>query len=243
MAWYSDEEYELRQDIRDKSITARSARRTRTHCGKSGPVKFPSDFLSAKERKAMNGEVVSYDLSKPMSWERFKAMPRDLQINYIKMLRHRFEIPDTYIAEMFGTTRRTMGIHFKDLKLLQGKGSHCHNWKREEFEAWRRGEEIIDIHTEETTEEATDENAPVERVEAVEAENFQSRPFIVKDVDFLLGDTEDRQSTISSAPVIPDFGKMTFTAPADQILETMRNVLGNANVIMTIDWTVVMEDC
>lgn len=47
MAWYSDEEYAYRQDCKEKAITARSARYKRTHCGKGGAVKFPSDYMTA----------------------------------------------------------------------------------------------------------------------------------------------------------------------------------------------------
>lgn len=44
----TDEKYEFLQDCRDKKITARSARSTRTHCGKGGAVKFPSDYMSKR---------------------------------------------------------------------------------------------------------------------------------------------------------------------------------------------------
>ena len=64
MAWLPDEQYVLREDTREKAITARSARHTRTHCGKGGAVKFPSDYLSKKELKAMNGETKSYNITR-----------------------------------------------------------------------------------------------------------------------------------------------------------------------------------
>ena len=80
MAWMSDEKYELMQDTRDKAITARSARSTRTHCGKGGAVKFPSDNLTKKEREAMNGKCETYRMNDPMTWEQFKAMPDDLKV-------------------------------------------------------------------------------------------------------------------------------------------------------------------
>ena len=44
-----DEEYLFRQDSRDKALTARSARHKRTHCGKGGRVKLPSDYMTKKE--------------------------------------------------------------------------------------------------------------------------------------------------------------------------------------------------
>lgn len=44
-----DEEYLFVSDSRDKKITARSAGKRRTHNGKRGSVRFPSDHLTKKE--------------------------------------------------------------------------------------------------------------------------------------------------------------------------------------------------
>ena len=35
----------------------------------------------------MSGECKSYRLNSPMSWDEFKAMPDDIKITYIKLLR------------------------------------------------------------------------------------------------------------------------------------------------------------
>lgn len=102
MAWMSDEQYELMQDTKEKSITARSARYTRGHCGKGGKVILPSDRLSAKELKKMNGECKTYRLGSPMSWTEFKDMPNDLKVMYIKKLRKKFNIPDEELAVAMG---------------------------------------------------------------------------------------------------------------------------------------------
>ena len=47
----TDERYTFVSDVRDKKRTARGAFNKRTHCGKGGAVKFPSDFMSKKEIK------------------------------------------------------------------------------------------------------------------------------------------------------------------------------------------------
>lgn len=44
-----DETYLFHSDCRDKKNVARSARNKRTHNGKSGGVKFPSDYMTKKE--------------------------------------------------------------------------------------------------------------------------------------------------------------------------------------------------
>ena len=38
----------------------------------------------------MNGDVKSYNLNRPMTWEEFRSMPQDLQIMYIKKLRNEY---------------------------------------------------------------------------------------------------------------------------------------------------------
>lgn len=164
----------------------------------------------------MNGECVTYDLSKPMSWERFKAMPRDLQINYIKMIRQRFEPTDGAIAEMFGVCGRTLSLMLEDLKCRGAHAGGKRKWDKEKFEAWCRGEETI--------EEAIAEITPVEPVEAVGAENS------------IEGDTEDRQRNFK--PVIPESGTMTFSGSADDILETIKGMFCDSRVTLTVSWTV-----
>ena len=49
MAWYTDEQYEMIRDSREKKSIAASAFKQKTHCGKGGRVKFPSDYMSKKE--------------------------------------------------------------------------------------------------------------------------------------------------------------------------------------------------
>ena len=58
-----DEEYLFHQTCREQKNIARSARNKRTHNGKGGRVKFPSDYMTKKELQKMNGEVKSYRLN------------------------------------------------------------------------------------------------------------------------------------------------------------------------------------
>ena len=230
MAWYSDEEYAYRQDCKEKAITARSARYKRTHCGKGGAVKFPSDYMTAKEKRAMNGEVKTYNISKPMTWVEFKGLPDDLKKGYIKMLRHRFEVPDKYIAEMMGTTGRTLGLMLADLGCRLGKGHNSGKWPKEIFEAWCSGVEATETESEPTPviEEVTEEptqNTPVEPV--VDAELMNGPEQVVEDeIDIL----------------IPESGQMTFKGNIDQILAMVKRTLGNSNVELTVNWTIMKEE-
>lgn len=79
----SDEEKEFITDCKDKKRTARGSRNKRSHCGKSGGVKFPSDSLTKKQRQAMDGEVVTYHLNEVLTDEEFYRLPDDIKKLYI----------------------------------------------------------------------------------------------------------------------------------------------------------------
>lgn len=137
MARLPDEQWAMIEDSIDKKRTAASAFKQRTHCGKGGSVKFPSDFMSKKELNAMNGDVKSYRLNAPLSWDEFKELPNDLKVDYIRSLRSKFNVPDNAIAEMFDVSLAKLTLYFKDLKLEM-----VHNidiWNKEAFFAWRSG--------------------------------------------------------------------------------------------------------
>lgn len=68
---------------------------------KSKKCTLPSDRLSAKERKELNGKVETYSFNKPMSWKSFKAMPIDLQAKYLRTLTANYNARCKDVAEMF----------------------------------------------------------------------------------------------------------------------------------------------
>lgn len=135
-----DEEYLYRSDVREKAITARSARRTRTHCGKGGAVKLPSDYLTRKELNAMNGEVKSYRLNDPMSYKQFKKLPDDIKVLYITQIRSKWNPPDNEIAKMLGVCKATMIRCVADLGINKGKkGGGKWEWDKDGFYSWAFG--------------------------------------------------------------------------------------------------------
>lgn len=137
MGWMSDEQYMMVSDSIEKKRIAASAHKQRSHCGKGGSVKFPSDFMKKKELRAMNGPVEEFNLNKPMSWEEFKALPDDLKITYIKKLRERFDIPNNAIAEMLGVHAATLCGYLKCLGLGVGKNAGGgRKWDKDGFAEW-----------------------------------------------------------------------------------------------------------
>lgn len=233
MAWMNDYEWDFVKDSMDKKNVARSARSTRTHCGKGGAVKFPSDYLTKKELKAMSGEVIEYaSLKKPMSWEEFKALPEDLKKEYIISIREKFGAPDKYVAEMMGVSGKYFCMLMQDLKLGRGSdsGNGKRKWKKEEFYAWRSGADV---------------NAAVAPVpeEIIEPEEIPAIPTKAESVpdSSSLSDTEAQGCNCKRVCAIPVDGRMTFNCNADDALNTLQLLLCNKKVDLTVSWT-VMED-
>ena len=52
MSKLPDEQWDMIEDSISKKRTAQSARHRRTHCGKGGSVKFPSDYMTKKGVKS-----------------------------------------------------------------------------------------------------------------------------------------------------------------------------------------------
>ena len=161
-----DEVHDFYEDCKDKKFTARSASHARTHCGKGGKVRFPSDYMTKKEREAMNGKCVTYRMNDPISWEEFKTWPDEHKITYVKLLRKKYQVPDSALASAWGLSKSALTKPFANLGLNKGEGNGPRNWDKEGFYAWWHGaktgavqpsETPVENETEEETTEARDE--------------------------------------------------------------------------------------
>ena len=132
----TDEKFTFISDVREKKRIARGNYNKRTHAGKGGAVKFPSDYLTQKELKAMNGEVKSYRLNDPISWQEFKTLPDDIKVVYIKGIRERFRVSDSKIFKMFGISQAAGQKCFADLGLGLGKAHRFANPDIAGWNAW-----------------------------------------------------------------------------------------------------------
>lgn len=219
----TDEKFLFIQDVRDKKMTARSSHNRRTHTGKSGGVKLPSDYLTKKEREKMNGQPTTYRISQPMAWQEFKAMPDDLQAAYINWLREKFNVPDSKIAGMFGVCNSTLCGHIKKIGCPSIKHrSSATTWDSEGFAAWRNGaasdaaeraEETAGQEKETVRLDPIEEVAPIAPVEVAE----ETTPAQIK-------------------PLRPVAGAMQFDGPADHALQIIGNVLRGAHVRLYVSW-------
>ncbi len=211
-----DETYVFIQDVKEKASTARSARNRRTHNGKGGMVKLPSDYLTEKEKKAMSGEVKSYRLNDPMPWREFKAMPDDIKITYIKLLREKFDCSISELAAMMGIATSSLSRELKRLGFPDGKRGKRQLSEREAFYAWWRGVPV-EAPVEETIVEEITEEAPVEVPEEPDA----------------------KPKTYEITRAIPCSGNMTFEGRIDEVLNTVSALLGEAKVHISITWDVL----
>ena len=87
-------------DVMQKKRIARGASRMKRG-SKSKKCTLPSDYLTAAQKRRLNGPVNTYKLDEPMSLESFKAMPEDLQKQYILGLQENYGANDEMIGKMF----------------------------------------------------------------------------------------------------------------------------------------------
>lgn len=160
----TDEKFTFVTDVADKKRTARGAHNKRTHAGKSGRVRFPSDNLTKKELNALNGEVKSYRMNDPMTWEQFMSMPDDLKRTYIMAIRNKYNPPDSRIFEMLGICQQTGSRHFKALNLARGKDFKRGKFDADGWFAWVTGETVNEVEVVEPTENESDFHEPEVKV-------------------------------------------------------------------------------
>ena len=263
MALMPDEQYVMISDSIEKKKIAHSSHNRKTHCGKGGRVKFPSDYLSKKELKAMNGDVKSYNLKRPMTWEEFRSMPQDLQIMYIKKLRNEFGVPDIVLSKSMGVCKSSFSKAMKDLKLSLGKnaGATGRQWlsseKSSKFsEYWNK------FNNEKTVEEdsAEDEAEVVEETDISEEKSNDYTTDNIIDVsemdcgadDLFHYGTKYHSGRYPSTTVdhtvepdhiaIPTGGRLSFDCKFDDAVKVLESILSGTNVRLTVDWVVVKGD-
>ncbi len=106
-------------DVMTKKRIARGAAARK--CGsKSRRCTLPSDYLTDAQKKARNGKLSTYNLSKPMTYEQFKLMPRDLQREYLLKLRNDMHASTRVIAQMFGCSDETVRVVIRNLGINTG---------------------------------------------------------------------------------------------------------------------------
>lgn len=133
----------------------------------------------------MNGECKSYRLNEPMKWQEFKSMPDDIKVTYIKLLREKYNVPDSQLAKMMVINSCSFSQEMKRLGLSIGHGNRgaCTKWNKEGFFAWKNGVDKLPtpVPEEEPTEAPIQE--PVITSEEPEAYVEDDLPFDIVPVE------------------------------------------------------------
>lgn len=201
----TDEKFCFVSDLREKKKTATGAHHKRTHCGKGGAVKFPSDFMTKKELKNMSGEVQAYRLNDPMKWDEFRAMPEDLQVSYVKLLRERFDAPDGSIGKMMGADKDKTSRYFKKIGLRGETQRGKRGWNKEAWLAFVHGV-------------PTESKASLDPVE----ETFAPVPVEVK----TLPKMGENPVQGEKQKAVPYSGTLSFTGRVEDVLNTVAVLVG-----------------
>jgi hypothetical protein len=177
--------------------------------------------MTKKELNAMNGEVKSYRLNEPMSWSEFKAMPDDIKVTYVKLLREKFHCFDSAIAEMMGINKVTFSQEIKRLGISYGtKHGGNRKWEdKDAFWAWVSGARIP---VEEAKDETPAEETVAEEETPIEVNESEAEPVIKK-------------------KAIPCTGNMVYEGKVEEVMNSVAALLGNAYVHISITWDVLPE--
>lgn len=102
--------WEFEKDCRDKKNIGHSAAK---RVGQRKGCKLPSDYMTTKEKNELNGEVISMNMNKPMTYSEFKELSKDLQLEYLQNLIDNHGGAIAKIASMFEVDRSTFQKHIK----------------------------------------------------------------------------------------------------------------------------------
>lgn len=83
--------------------------------GRGGKCRLPSDYLSNKEKRGLNGKVETVKLNEPMAYSDFKALSNTLKQEYLTNLVENHGARQADIAEMFNISRPVVNKLFKSI--------------------------------------------------------------------------------------------------------------------------------
>ena len=181
----------------------------------------------------MSGECKSYRLNEPMAWKEFRTMPDDIKITYIKLIRQKFNVPDSRLAKIMGINTCSFSQEMSRLGLNIGKGTRNNTakWDKDGFYAWANGVDQFPT--------PVPEEEPIQKTVIISEE---PETFVEDDLPFEEPDPIPVAEYIPIPKVaVPNNGSMNFTCHANQALNTIAQLLGETNVSISVMWRVVEE--
>lgn len=112
---------------------------------KRGGCSLPSDTLTEKQRKEKNGEVKSYNITRPMPWSEFKTMPEDLKREFFRNMQS-FGGTAKWLAEEMGASAHTIIAYAERVGApFRRGGRNAGMWQRKIME-WANADAVA-VHT------------------------------------------------------------------------------------------------
>lgn len=104
----TDERFVLQETNKERSKMKTGAYHKKSGA-KSKKCTLPYEYLSRKERKALNGIPTSWNMNWFYTWQQFKQMPKDLQVEYLENICSKYGCGLGTIGEIvFGISGATM---------------------------------------------------------------------------------------------------------------------------------------
>lgn len=181
---------------------------------------LPSDYLTKRQIKKMNGGVQVYNIKKPMKWTEFKFMPMDLQRQYLQFLMT-LNPRRNDIAEMMGVRSDTIGDYIK--RYFPG-----------EF-VFKRGNKEADEKWLDWITSPDDKQEDINPVETEEDEAPVSEPD-PEPVDTIEDPEPNQEFGFQAA--FPSKGSLSFNGRPEEIFVAMMKVLDpSRSYSMTIEFS------
>lgn len=131
------------EDIRERKQYAKAARGV-VNGSRSKKCTLPSDYLTAGQKKKLNGEVKTYKMNIPMTYKEFKELPEVYQERYLAGLIDKYNVGLKQLGEMLGCANSTLNriIRLHDWKSVRIK-EKGHRMTRDELKTWN---EFLDLY-------------------------------------------------------------------------------------------------
>lgn len=206
------------EDLREKKVLARSSRFRKGHKKK---YTVPSDFLTAAQKRKLNGDVSVYQIGKPITWQEFKSYPPEMQQKWLDAFVDRFHCSTSGMSILFGIANTSINTYVKNKGLAIKKGGVYNGKKGDEIRAWiaeKSDEEKLNAIVDELKKVA--ETKSVEEPKKVEATPAPTQSYFV--------------NTLQN-------GSMRLSGTSSEIFQTLFGIFREARLSVSIDFEVLPE--
>lgn len=139
----TDEEFVFYETNRERKSAGHGDFHKKRKGGKY--VRLPSDHLTAKERKKLNGDCKTYPLDIPRTREEFRELPDEIKTEYLNHLHTKYHVGPSDIAKMMGRSYFTLRKEMVDIGLTwKDAGVKTSPTERTKWEAFCGGETAVE---------------------------------------------------------------------------------------------------